>query len=213
MRAADRDIGLTVPLEAYPFLQLQRGAISDFAASDASIWLQHYADSLYGEFDSIEPYLPRQCSMILDVGSGLGGIDALINRHYGGDCLVTLLDGVADKAEVDLHRETFNDMQVAQRFLAANGVERFDFIDASAPHLAAARKVDLVVSFRSWCFHFEPSTYLDFVVGCCIPKHTRLFIDVRANKPEWEGLLRRAFQFVDMVYTGTKFSTLLLEAR
>lgn len=209
----NRDQGLTVPLEAYPFLQLQRGAISDFAADDPAIWLQHYTNTLYSEFDSIEPYLPRRCSMILDVGSGLGGIDALLNRHYGGGCMVTLLDGVNDQPRVDLHAQTFNDMNVAQRFLAANGVERFDFIDASAPHLAPTRKVDLVVSFRSWCFHFEPSTYLDFVVNCCVPKHTRLIVDVRRNKPEWEDELRRHFRGVDVVYQGAKFSTLLLEAR
>jgi len=209
----NRDQGLTVPLEAYPFLQLQRGAISDFAASDPAVWLQHYTNSLYSEFDAIEPYLPKDCRTILDVGSGLGGIDALLNQHYGGECLVTLLDGVADRPVVDLHSETFNDMDVAKRFLASNGVQYFDFIDASAPEYAIDRKVDLIVSFRSWCFHFEPSTYLPLVRRCSVAHHTKLIVDVRRNKPEWEDELRMAFQFLDTVYQGAKFSTLLLEAR
>src|SRR6266403_1531506 len=108
----------------------------------------------------LEPYLPLRCSSILDVGSGLGGIDALLNRHYGGDCSITLLDGVNDVARLDNHATTFNSMAVARCFLAMNGVQYFDFIDASAPERASPRKVDLIVSFRSWCFHFEPATYL-----------------------------------------------------
>lgn len=209
----NRDEGLKVPLEAYPFLQLQRGAISDFAANDPAIWLQHYTNSLYSEFDSIEPYLPKDCRAILDVGSGLGGINALLNQHYGGECLVTLLDGVADRPVVDAHSRTFNDMQVAKRFLASNGVQYFDFIDAGAPEYAVARKVDLIVSFRSWCFHFEPSLYLPLVRRCSVARHTKLIVDVRRNKPEWEDELRMAFQFIDVIYQGGKFSTLLLEAR
>jgi len=212
--ALDRDIGITVPLDAYPFLQLQRGAISDFAADNPAIWLQHYINSLYSEFECIEPYLPLRCCSILDVGSGLGGINALLNRHYGGDCKVTLLDGVNDPARLDSHATTFNSMAVARAFLAMNGVEYFGFVDASAPELAMHREVvDLVISFRSWCFHFEPETYLELVKSWCVPGKTKLLIDVRRTKPEWESELRMAFRFVSVVYQGAKFATLLLEAR
>jgi len=104
-------------------------------------------------------------------------------------------------------------LAIARVLLAMNGVQYFDFIDASAPERAMPRKVDLVVSFRSWCFHFEPDSYLDLVQSWCVAGKTRLIVDVRRNKPEWDSMLRLAFRFVDIVYQGAKFTTLLLEAR
>jgi SAM-dependent methyltransferase len=210
--SVDRNIGINVPGEAYPYLQMQRGAISDFAADSADTWLLAYTNSLFSEFDSIEPYLPKVCETILDVGSGLGGIDALLNQHYGGDCEICLLDGVDDHPMVESHAKTFNDMQVARRFLSANGVHRFSFIDAGNP-MPPNFFFDLVVSFRSWCFHLEPKLYLDFVRRYSIAGATKLIVDVRRGKPEWLEDLKMGFRHVDTIYQGAKFSTLLLEAR
>jgi hypothetical protein len=57
---------------------------------------------------------------VLDVGSGLGGIDVLLNRHYlataGNPLEVALLDGIDDMPEVSFHDRTYNDMAVAIDF-------------------------------------------------------------------------------------------------
>jgi SAM-dependent methyltransferase len=150
---------LAISRDAYPYLVVQRGALDDMKG-DAGTWIAKYIDVVCSEFRSIEPYLPEECESILDVGSGLGGIDALLNEHYGGNCQVTLLDGVRDPPQVTTHNQTFNDMAVAKDFLAANGVGRFDFIDANDDHRLAPRRYDLIVSFKSWCFHIEPERHL-----------------------------------------------------
>lgn len=210
--SVDRTLGLLVPDDAYPYLQMQRGAISDMRG-DQAVWLQHYTDAVFSEFDSIEPYLPKRCDSILDVGSGLGGIDALLNRHYGGECQVTLLDGVDDKPMMESHAKTFNHMGIAKKFLGINGVKQIDYIDANSRTWAAPRFFDLIVSFKSWCFHYEPARYLDLVINASISKQTTIIVDVRRDKPQWLTELREEFTFLDTIYMGSKFYCVVLQAR
>lgn len=208
----ERERGLIIPSEAYPYLQMQRGAINDMRQDEAK-WLGAYTEAIYSEFDCIEPHLPATCDAILDVGSGLGGINVLLARHFGDQVQITLLDGVTDLPFVEKHAVTFNHMGVARRFLKANGVENIDWIDANQEKLTAPRFFDLVVSFKSWCFHYSPARYLQLVQSSAIAGHTRLILDVRRDKPEWHELLRASFRHVRDVYVGTKFSTVLFEAR
>lgn len=216
---------LNISREAYPYLVLQRGALDDMKG-DPGTWCAKYIDVLYSEFRLIEPYLPATCRSILDVGSGLGGIDALLNDHYGGDCQVTLLDGVDDPPDVSRHNVTFNHMQIAEEFLLLNGVTHFDFIDANDAHSHVVRQYDLVVSFKSWCFHVEPERYLDLVLSACTPKHTQLFVDVRGGRRarlgsdaevdlhhQYMRALSDAFQHRGMLYYGIKVETHHFEAR
>jgi len=205
-------VNLRIPDGAFPYLVAQRGALDDMQA-DRALWGAKYDEVIAAEFASIAAYLPRNCDALLDVGSGLGGIDALINDHYGGGVHVTLLDGVLDPPQVDLHRKTFNHMGVARHFLKMNGVEKFDYIDANDAHRFARRKFDLVVSFKSWSFHVEPAVHLDLVVSSCIPKKTELLIDVRRDKAAWLMQLDEAFRFVEVVCDGPKARTMRYIAR
>lgn len=199
---------LIITPDAYPYLVAQRGALDDMRA-DPHLWSSRYADVISAEFNRMRPHLPAHCDRILDVGSGLGGIDILLNRHYGGDCTIVLLDGVDDPPEVTLHRETFNSMAVAQEFLGINGVSRFAYIDANNAPGAIDHKVDIVISCKSWCFHYAPSKYLDLVAGAC-HSATRLFVDLRYGKPAWRQELEREFSFEKEIYGGLKFDTWML---
>jgi SAM-dependent methyltransferase len=203
---------LAIPQEAFPYLVAQRGALDDMRG-DPGVWCTKYLDVIEAEMRLIEPYLPKRCASILDVGSGMGGIDALINEHYGGACHVTLLDGIDDSPTVELHRKTFNDMSIAARFLHANGVETMDWIDANDAHRSTSRHYDLVVSFKSWCFHVEPARYLDLVHAGCIPGQTVLIIDVRRDKPAWLWELGTAFKLERQIFAGPKTITNEYRAR
>lgn len=171
---------LVITDEAIPYLTVQRGAIHDLRL-DRAAWTEAYLASIEKDFASMRPWLPERCNALLDVGSGLGGIDARLNQHYGGDVAVTLLDGIADPPIVESHSQPFNDMGVAERFLRANGVRVFD---SYGPELGEPRLFDLIISIASWCFHFPPSTFLPFISACC-HRETVLIIDVRRDKPEW----------------------------
>lgn len=195
---------LRITREAYPYLVAQRGALDDMRG-DPETWSSKYSEMLGNEFRSIEPYLPKACESILDVGSGMGGINALINEHFGSQCAVCLLDGVDDPPAVELHRSTFNNMRVAQDYLRANGVRKFAFIDANDAHRRVTARYDLIVSFKSWCFHYEPARYLDLVLAASHPE-TVLILDVRRDKPEWLKTLSEHFTSTHLIFPGIKFN-------
>jgi SAM-dependent methyltransferase len=203
---------IVVTESAYPYLVAQVGAISDMR-DDWQLWCRAYVDTLTSLYESIAPFLPKTCDAILDVGSGLGGINILLNEHYGGKCHVSLLDGVNDPPEVTLHSKTFSNSNVARDFLKLNGVEDLAFIDANSAKMSAPRYYDLVVSFKSWCFHYEPSRYLDFVKECTVPGST-IIVDVRGGLKacqmgyDWQRELSAAFKRPMSIHFGGKFETM-----
>lgn len=209
---------LNIDHEAYPYLVAQRGALDDMKA-EPQLWCDKYMDVLLSEFRSIEPYLPTYCKRVLDVGSGLGGINILLNEHYGGCMQVTLLDGIDDPPEVSSHSATFNHMGVARRFLKMNGLDKMTFIDANNPDRFATGTYDLIVSFKSWCFHTPPAKHLDLVRQACRPG-TRIILDVRGGSADradqrsydYMRTLTAAFKHRSMVHYGLKFETHMFEA-
>jgi len=195
--------------EAFAYLSLQRGAISDLRG-DRSAWEAAYQASLQADFEDLEPWLPMFCEAILDVGSGLGGIDLLLARHYVSPEVV-LLDGFNDPAEHSRHDRTFSNASAALRFFEANGGPRPGFIDTDFREAHDVDQFDLVVSLHAWCFHFPPEAYLDAVLGLCAPG-ARLILDVRNEKGDWleclnhrlipVGIARRAQKFTRRVYAA-----------
>lgn len=190
----------------FAYLAVQRGKQSNLVEDRAS-WQSAYEASLFATLSSIRNDLPALCANVLDVGGGLGGIDVLLARRYP-NLAVTILDGEDDAPIVDLHRRTFNNMEVARDFLAKNGVSSFDYF---TPALGDARPFDLVCSFGSWCFHYEPSVYLDFVQRCCRPG-TVLILEVRRNRPAWRAELTKAFALQRVAFDSPKYQRLVFRA-
>lgn len=199
---------ISVPPRAYPYLVAQRGAISDMR-EDRLKWLTLYANQLANEYRAIELYLPTRDlagASILDVGGGCGGINILLNRHFGGDATVTILDGIADPPAVTKHSSTFGNFDVAKEFLAANGVQIVKGIDASTAPIVAREMYDLVISQKSWCFHYRPERYLPLVKSG-MHAESVLIVDVRKDCPGWIDTLREHFPHHGTAYSGLKYST------
>lgn len=207
------DLHLSVEDEHFEYLRLQKGSIEEFS-DDRTMWQDMYEIALAEQFDNIKPFLPAKCWGLLDIGSGLGGIDVLIGRHYAaqhrgpksGWPFVHLLDGIDDKPEMRLHRHTFNDMRVAKDFQVKNGMpsERFAYFGPAEQHYM--RPYDLVVSFGSWCFHYEPATYLPkLLTGGGLHQDSVVIVDVRATKPEWIEQLDQAMRREAVISTKPKW--------
>jgi SAM-dependent methyltransferase len=210
---------INVSARAFEYLRLQKGSLDKWA-DDFPDWRERYEDDLQRTFSQIKPYVPPnkfdgQPLRVLDVGSGLGGIDVLIRRSYEHNTPVELhlLDGLADPPRMHLHRQTFNDMGVALEFQVANGLER-DAFRAWGPDVRTFgdARFDLVVSFGSWCFHYSPSVYLRQVYRALAPGAV-VILDVRTHKPEWMRALELAFELVTMVELKPKFSRCVFRAR
>lgn len=168
----------------FEYLAVQRGEVSD-QRHDFVAWKAAYQRSLLRILASIKPAIPDRCSSVLDVGSGLGGIDVLLAKHYGS-LEVCLLDGVACEPVVHRHAEPFSNREVAMDFQAKNGNQRVTYCWPTPP----ARTFDLIVSFAAWCFHIEPKRYVD-VVKTAMHTDTVVILDVRA-RADWHEELRTA---------------------
>jgi SAM-dependent methyltransferase len=198
----------------FAYLALQKGSL-DHLKGDRAAWHSAYDRALQDDFESIAPHLPLSCNSVLDIGSGLGGIDVLIDRHYGG-VMVRLVDGLADPPVLHFHNRTFNNMAVAEDFQRRNGVVDARGWDAAVcQHKAYAglpEAFDLIISFGSWCFHYPPEVYLD-MVGRLSGPNTVLILDVRADKPLWRSELGQAFREVACAKASRKFNRLVFHAK
>jgi hypothetical protein len=177
-------------------LRLQVGELAD--VSD-HLWMTSYEAHLMSRMSTVRHALPLDCSSICDIGSGLGGIDVLLHRYYEGSPSVTLVDGDGP-LEVIRHDRPFNDAHLARQFQRANGVSEVEVLQTED---LPARRFDLIVSFRAWCFHFEPARYLDWVRASA-HEQTVLIVDVRAGRLDWLDELRRAFPQARCLNEGRK---------
>lgn len=180
----------TITAGARPYLKIQQGRISDF---EGAAWDRAYADQLNQTADAIEPWLPRPLTSILDVGAGMGGIDALLAHRYGtANTKVVLLDGLDDDPVVREHNQTYSNGGVAIDFLRANGLWHItNFAYSPGDKInedACLPKVDLVLSVQAWGFHFEPRLYCKAAMALSRPG-TRWILDVRADNAPWAAYL------------------------
>ncbi len=184
---------------AFPYLVAQQGRL-DSLKGDRAAWSSAYRAKLARLLSEISPHLPAKCDRILDVGGGMGGIDALIAATYERPPVVALLDGIDCDPVCTRHARPFSNLAVAANFLCANGVRRV--IGFNPDRASACQEPDfteasfsgfgLICSFGSWCFHYPPAVYLPFVKASCFPG-TVLIIEVRKSKPDWRAELSEAF--------------------
>lgn len=193
--------------EAFQYLAIQRGKIAEHA-SDRVRWTQAYIDSLMADFTGMLPHLPKAADRILDVGSGMGGIDILLAKHFHQP-EVWLLDGDDDSPVMVKHAQTFNCMQTARRFLTMNGV--LNIVCSSPGMEVQPAPCNLVVSLQSWCFHYNPEVYLPFVLACCVPG-TILILDVRKDYKTWYRVLEAKLRRIETIYSGAKFERVVFRA-
>jgi SAM-dependent methyltransferase len=193
-----------IPKAAYPFLRAQRGAVAHVQAKDT--WKVAYAKTITDIYAMIEPHFPRHCRNLLDVGSGLGAIDVLIHRKTSAN--VYLLDGTAAAHTTKLYRKPINDMMVAREFLHANGVRLEGYYSPGLQLTSFGAEpyaFDLVVSFASWCFHYPPRDYIEFIAKR-LRRGGRLIVEVRRGRPDYVAeLLAQPIRLVALAGVGEKF--------
>lgn len=212
------DFSIKVNDAAFAYLRLQKGSL-DSVANNRKEWQSRYEADLRTTLKAIAPFLPtkRWPVHLLDVGSGLGGIDVLIRRyideHNEDATHVHLLDGMQDPPVMRLHRQTFNDMTIAREFQMANGLSP-DRFHARPPTLVNFNPhlFDLVVSFGSWCFHYPPSVYLPRLMPSLHPDCV-LILDVRQQKSDWMHDLETVFDLVDKVTLRVKWARCVFKLR
>lgn len=195
---------MIIDQEHFEYLVIQRGEVSD-ARHDFKVWKKAYEESLAAIYRSVLPALPPTCTRILDIGSGLGGIDVLLAAHYGRggqQPICCLVDGVDDPPKVDWHFKTFSNQERALDFLKKNGVKFPCYF--SPRNWPVSTKVDLVVSFAAYCFHIPVQDYLKDIRVSVKPGSV-IILDVRRTRRDWLQELVQAFGKPKVLAEGEKF--------
>lgn len=194
---------LEVGPEHYKYLSIQHGSIaSEENLADFNKWHVAYCTSIAGIYKSILPAIPLDgVESILDIGSGLGGIDIMLARHYNCVPEVCLLDGPNCPPHVFSHSLPFSDATVAKDFHEKNGNRKVCFYWPQPP---VDKKFDLIVSFAAYCFHIAPFEYIGPLQHACHEKTTLIF-DVRRDRKEWLQQLISAFGKPKVLARGEKW--------
>lgn len=169
---------------ALPYLLIQQGRIADLTGP---VWIEAYTDGLHNNLAQIRQWIPDGCNGVLDIGGGMGGIDALINHEYGGAIDVVIVDGDRDAPVVKDKAKTYSNCAAAFEFLVANGVVHPKFLLAppetevrqfDKAFLSTIEPVDLVLGVQAWGFHFPPALHLQLAYAFSHPG-TVWILDIR----------------------------------
>ena len=156
-----------------------------------------YSRMIRQDYEMIRPHLPVRARRVLDVGSGLAGLDVALFRHYRDEpeLVLYLLDrssGSLPDYGFAVRDEYYNALELSRRVLESNGVppESFRILDTGNGDGVPDGPLDLVVSIASWGFHYPVATYLDDVHRALGPGG-RLILDVRLGHGQREQLASR----------------------
>lgn len=196
--------------EANRFLLAQRGDLTALASARGggaehlkTVWAEEAAKT-------IVDHVRMKPKHVLDIGAGLGVIDMALNRMFGTYC--TLVDGEAPPDGMAFkHDVPFCSRCVVDQFWADNGNTNYQYL--SPPQVLVTSEVhakfDLVLSLRSWCFHYPPSVYGKFVQEH-VEDGAVVLLDVRRNRlnthAEWLETLVKWWPSYDVVETSEKYA-------
>lgn len=192
---------------AFKYLHIQRGEISDALQAGRSHWNDAYNQSIADIMKTIRPALPPVVTNVLDVGSGMGGLNVMLDRFYRKKENVSptfwLLDGIGDDPVAQRYPDTFSNFRIAKRFLMDNGLGIKQVQHVHPQAMVFPHQFDLIVSWASWCFHYPPDLYLERVLEAC-HDDTILIIDVRTYNIRWIQTLLEVFDIIGTVHNSRK---------
>jgi hypothetical protein len=174
---------------------------------------EKYFSDLESDYSEIKKYLPERVRNILDIGSGMAGIDVFLFNHYQNfEPNLYLLDKEGT-SEIYYNFKGvaayYNSFDLAKKLLEINEVpnEKINTIDIDKEKFSSKNKFDLVISLISWGFHYPVSTYIENVCES-LSKEGRLIIDVR-KYTSGERELRSVFNTVEIISNNQKYLRLV----
>jgi hypothetical protein len=184
--------------DAVPFLVHQRTEYADAIE-------RMYATDMQALFENIRPHFPTSMNTIMDIGSGMAGIDILIAKS----CLsarFTLFDMDGnDGNKVGWHENVqsfgqYHSFEALRQLITGNNLpdDRFDLVDGR--YGFPDQEFDLVMSFLSWGFHYPIETYLDRVH---LSDGGVMIVDVRSGTGGIETL-HANFPSVEVIHNAAK---------
>lgn len=155
-------------------------------------------------FQHLHPLLSKiQFNSVLDIGSGLAGIDVLIANAFGTKEF-HLMDGsgVGDKLNKynDFATDAWDDVARGEKLMRAN-VSDDVVIKTYHANRDLTIPVDLIISLKSWAHHYPAYTYMDLAKRSLNPGG-HIIVDIRGKTKGVQDFLDAGFT-VHSVVDGT----------
>lgn len=168
-----------------------------------------FNEDILADYDNIKSYLPPQATAVLDIGSGLAGIDIHLSRHYNHAVEVHLLDKTAVEDRIYYsftdRGAYYNSQALTKSILEYNEVpaEHIYTHEAEEPFdCFGPARYDVITSFISWGFHYPIDTYLAQVRQSLKPDGV-VIIDLRKDT-DGIAALKTAFAHVEVIFEASK---------
>jgi hypothetical protein len=175
-----------------------------------------YYSEIKKVFTNIKKHIPRNTQSILDIGSGLAGLEVylwfLLEKNYPK---IYLLDKTKKEEKIwyefNPNGAFYNSLDLAKKNLISNGVKSSKINLVEAPEdgiIKVIRNIDLVISTISWGFHYPVELYLDSVISI-MSKRGVLILDIRKNTGGLEALTSK-FKAIYIIKNEKKYLTVKL---
>ena len=133
------------------------------------------------EFHIIKNNITKQDKLLLSIGGGVGGLEAIINENQPNkDYYFIERNYVSKKVKYGwggvINDEAYNNLSIQKNFLNLNGlrdsnINIFDYDKHDLPKI----KFDIIISLFSLDYHYDFNLYLEYLKNACKP-NTKLFL-------------------------------------
>tara|TARA_B100001057_G_C22776102_1_gene921637 strand:+ start:641 stop:1327 length:687 start_codon:yes stop_codon:yes gene_type:complete len=143
-----------------------------------------YFDLMEKEFLLIKKYLKNN-DKILSIGSGIGGLEILINKNLNSHITFIEKNYISKKIKYGWdknNQEAYNNLNLLKKFLLDNDIKKdkfaiFDFDKNKLPDT----KFDLIVSLYSLDYHYEFELYKHYLNKVMKPETIIIFDTIRPD--------------------------------
>ena len=123
---------------------------------------------MHQELESINSAIELYDKNLLSIGSGLGGLELIINKKFNVKSFTFIeRNYVSKKVKYgwdNKNNEAYNDLTIQRKFLIKNGMEssKFKIFDYDNNQLPKG-KYDIIISLFSLDYHYDFNIYLEYL--------------------------------------------------
>jgi len=148
---------------------------------------QEYYKIMLEEFLTIKKFINSNDKFFLGIGSGIGGLELLINQNFKDKNYYFIeRNYVSKKVKYGwggkVNSEAYNDLELQMNFLKTNNMNEsqiniYDYDKDNLPKM----KFDVVISLFSLDYHYDFDIYIDYLKRVSKPETKIIFDTIRAD--------------------------------
>mgnify|MGYP002059618343 FL=1 len=148
---------------------------------------QEYYKMMQEEFLIIKKFISSNDNFFLGIGSGIGGLELLINQNFKDKNYYFIeRNYVSKKVKYGwggmANNEAYNDLELQKNFLRINNMNEsqiniYDYDKDDLPEI----KFDIVISLFSLDYHYDFNIYIDYLKKVSKPETKLIFDTIRVD--------------------------------